>query len=184
VATVAVPIVLAVNSRAREAEGNRNISIDVASVRAIAQHGYKSGPTKTPDLAEEVPGWRRFAPTARPFSSDTSGESGTARMQSTPPPALQGTQHKEEAARQSSHSPPLRFLAKPRQSDKQRLNEQAESTNSLTDATDARDRIAKHREVVLREFLRWREQLLLSDEKSPQAAEHVVDEFLRSPGKH
>jgi hypothetical protein len=172
IATVAVPIVLAVNSRALEAEGNRDISqlIDAASARAIAQQGSTGTTASRPDLAWEVPGWRRFVPKERRFNSDASGENSPARMRSTPPPALQGTQHDEEAARQSPHSQQQRFSAEPLQSDRQR-RQQAESRNSPTDATDARDRIAKHREAVFQEFLRWRELLL-------------IDEHLRSQGKH
>jgi hypothetical protein len=151
-----VPIVLAVNSRALEAKGNRDISqlIDAASARAIAQQGSMSGSKSTADLAMDVPGWRRFVPTEHPFNSDTSGEGGTA--------ASGGIQHKEEVAGQSPRSRQQHFSAEPRQSVEQRLNQQAGSGNSPTDATDARDRTAKHREAVLREFLRWREQMLLS----------------------
>src|SRR5215472_1189761 len=68
IATVAVPIVLAVNRRALEAKGNHDISqlIDAASAQ-----GSMSG--SRADLAMDVPGWRRFVPTERPFNSDTSG---------------------------------------------------------------------------------------------------------------
>jgi hypothetical protein len=186
IATVAVPIVLAVNSRALEAEGNRDISqlINAGSARATAQQGSMSGSRSRPDLAVEVPGWRRFVPTERRLNGDTGGESGGARTQTTPQRALRGIQHKEEVARQSLHSRQQRFSAAPRQSGEQRVNQQAGSGNSPTDATDAKDRIAKHREAVLREFLRWREQMLLSHKKPPQAAQDVSDESLRSAGKH
>jgi len=73
IATIAVPIALAVNSRALEAKGSRDISqlIDAASARAVAQQGSMSGSESRSDLAMDVPGWRRFAPTERPFNSDT-----------------------------------------------------------------------------------------------------------------
>jgi len=92
IATVAVPIVLAVSSQALEARGNHDISqlIDAASASAISQQGSVGGPTSRPDLAWEVPGWRRFVPTERRFNNDTSGQRGTARMHSTPPPAVTG----------------------------------------------------------------------------------------------
>src|SRR5947207_1526620 len=63
IATVAVPIVLAVNTRALETEGTRDNSqlIDAASARVITRQGS----TSRPDLATEVPGWRRFVPTER-----------------------------------------------------------------------------------------------------------------------
>ena len=162
--TVAVPIVLAVNSRALEAKGNRDISqlIDAASARAIAQQGSMSGSKSTADLAMDVPGWRRFVPTEHPFNRDTSGEGATVRVQTTPQRASGGIQHKEEVAGQSPRSRQQHFFAEPRQSVEQRLNQQAGSGNSPTDATDAGDRTAKHREAVLREFLRWREQMLPS----------------------
>ena len=64
IATVAVPIVLAVNTRVLETGGNRDISqlSDAASAHAKAHQGS----TSRPDPAMEVPGWRRFVPTARP----------------------------------------------------------------------------------------------------------------------
>jgi TRAP-type uncharacterized transport system substrate-binding protein len=85
IATVAVPIVLAVNSRALETQGNHDISqlIEAASSRAIAQQG-----------SSEVPGWRRVVPTERRLNSATGGESDSARTQS-------GTQHKEQVAREA-----------------------------------------------------------------------------------
>jgi hypothetical protein len=185
IATIAVPIVLAVNSRALETEGNRDISqlMEAASARAIAQQGSSSGPTSRPQQAMEVPGWRHFVPTEGRLKSATGGESGSARTQSTPQRALQGTQYKKEVARLSPYSQQQRFSAEPRQSDEQRLNNQAESGNSTPDTTAGRARIAKQREALLREFLRWREQFSLSHKQPPQAAEDVFDEFMRSRGK-
>src|SRR5205823_270926 len=62
IATVAVPIVLAVNTRALEANGNGDISqLAHTSARAIARQGLRS----SSDLAMEVPGWHRFVPTER-----------------------------------------------------------------------------------------------------------------------
>jgi hypothetical protein len=164
IATVAVPIVLAVNSRALEAKGSHDISqlIDAASARAVAQQGSMSGSKSRADLTMDVPGWRRFVPTERPLNSDTTGEGGTVRMQTTPQRASGGIQHKKEVAGQSPRSRQQRFSAEPRQSGEQRLNQQAGSGNSPTDATDVRDRTAKNREAVFREFLRSREQMLLS----------------------
>jgi uncharacterized protein len=164
IATVAVPIVLAVNSRALEAKGSHDISqlIDAASARAVAQQGSMSGSKSRADLTMDVPGWRRFVPTERPLNSDTTGEGGTVRMQTTPQRASGGIQHKKEVAGQSPRSRQQHFSAEPRQSGEQRLNQQAGSGNSPTDATDARDRTAKNREAVFREFLRSREQMLLS----------------------
>jgi TRAP-type uncharacterized transport system substrate-binding protein len=169
IATVAVPIVLAVNSRALEAEGNRDISqlMNAASARAIAHQGSAS----SPDLAMEVPGWRRFVPTERRLTGDTGGKSGSTRTQSTPLAASRGIQHKEEVARQSQHSRQQHFSVQPRESGGQRSNEQAGLGNSSMDKTDANDRVAKHREEVLQEFLRWREELLLSHKKPRQATE-------------
>jgi uncharacterized protein len=71
IVTVAVPIVLAVNTRTRETEGNRDTSqlIDAASASAIAHQGSAS----RPDLAMEVPGWRRFVPTERRLTGDRGG---------------------------------------------------------------------------------------------------------------
>jgi uncharacterized protein len=167
IATVAVPIVLAANTRTLEIDGTRDISqlIDAASARARAHQGSAS----TPDLAMEVPGWRRFVPTERRLNADTGGESGSARTQSTPQAASLGVRHKEEAARQSPRQ--QHFSAEPRESEGQRSNEQIGTGNSFTDKTGASDRVAKHREAVLQEFLRWREQLLLSHKKLPQATE-------------
>jgi uncharacterized protein len=96
ISTVAVPIVLAVNSRALETQGNHDISqlIEAASSRAIAQQGSSSGPISRPDLAMEVPGWRRVVPTERRLNSATGGASDSARTQS-------GTQQKEQVAREA-----------------------------------------------------------------------------------
>jgi uncharacterized protein len=161
IATVAVPIVLAVNTRALETERNRDISqlMDAASARA------------GPDLAMEVPGWRRFVPTERRLPGDTGGESGSARTQSTPQAASHGIRHKEQVARQSPYSRQQHVSSEPRESGGQRSKEQAGIGNSSGDKTDVSDRIAKRREAVLRDFLRWREQLLLSHKKPPQATE-------------
>jgi uncharacterized protein len=168
IAIVAVPIVLAVNTRTLETEGNRDSSqlIDAASARAIAHQGSAS----RPDLAMEVPGWRRFVPTERRLTGDRGGESGS-RTQSMPQAASHGIQHKEQVARQSPHSPRQHFSAEPRESGGQRSDEQAGFGNASRDKTDASDRAAKHREAVLQEFLRGREQLLLSHKKPPQATE-------------
>jgi TRAP-type uncharacterized transport system substrate-binding protein len=156
IATVAVPIVLAVNSRALEAEGNRDISqlMDAASARA------------RPDLTMEVPGWRRFAPIERRLPGDSGRESGSARTQSTRQAPSRGIQHKEEVARQSQYS-----RQQPRESGGQRSKEQAGIGSSSGDKTDVGERVTKHREAVLQEFLRAREQLLLSHKKPPQARE-------------
>jgi uncharacterized protein len=168
IATVAVPIVLAVNTRTLETQGNRDSSqsIDTASARAIAHQGSAS----SPDLAMEVPGWRRFVSTER-LTGDRGGESGSTRTQSMPQVASHGIQPKEEVARQSPHSRRQHFSAEPRQSGGQRSDEQAGFGNAPRDKTDASDRVAKHREAVLQEFLRGREQLLLSHKKPPQATE-------------
>jgi uncharacterized protein len=165
IATVAVPIVLAVNSRALEAKGNRDVAefADATSARAIARQGSRS----TSDLAMEVPGWRRFVPTERHLNGDTDGKSGTATTQSTPEAASPSIPHKKEVARQSPHSRRPPFSAEPRESGGQRVNEQARAGDSTGDET-ASNRAEKHREVVLREFLRWREQLLLSHKQPPQ----------------
>ena len=158
IATVAVPIVLAVNSRALEAKGNHDVAefADATSTRAIALHGSRS----TSDLAMEVPGWRRFVPAER-HQKNTEGESGTTTTQSTLAPESPSIPHKKEVARQSLHSRRPPFSAEPRLSGGQRANEQARVGDSTRDETDS-NRAEKHREVVLREFLRWREQLLLS----------------------
>jgi hypothetical protein len=169
IATVAVPIVLAVNTRALETEGDRDNSqsIDAASARVITHQGS----TSRPDLATEVPGWRRFVPTERRLTGDTGGESGSASTQSTPGPALQIKRHKEEVALPFPQSRQQHFFAEPRESGGQRLNQQAGIENSSRDSTDVSNRVAKHREAVLHEFLRWREQLLLSHKKPPQGTE-------------
>ena len=169
IATVAVPIVLAVNTRALETEGNRDNSqlIDAASARMITYQGS----TSRPDLATEVPGWRRFVPTERRLTGDTGGESGSASTQSTPGPALQIKRHKEEATLRFPQSRQQHFFAERRESGGLRSNQQAGIENSSGDSTDISNRVAKHREAVLHEFLRWREQLLLSHKKPPQGTE-------------
>jgi len=161
--TVAVPIVLAVNTQAPETGGDRDIPqlSDAAPAHAKAHQGSPS----TSDLAMEVPGWRRFVTTERRLNGDTGGERGSA-TQSIPQAASRGTPHKEQAARQSLHSRQQHFSAQPPESGSQPANEQA----GIEDATgDARNLAAKHREAVLREFLRRREQLLLSQKYAQPA---------------
>jgi hypothetical protein len=164
IATVAVPIVLAVNSRA----GNRDVAefADATSAHAIAHQGS----TSRPDLAIEVPGWRRFVPTERPLNGNTG--SGSARTQSIPQAASRSILQKEQVARQSSPSR-QQHLSAP-ESGSQRANEQAGIGDTTGDENDASNLAAKHREAVLREFLRRREQLLLSHEPPPQATGDVV----------
>lgn len=166
IATVAVPIVLAVNTRALETEGDRDIAqlSDAASAHEIAHQGS----TSRLDRAMEVPGWRRFVPTERRLNGNTGGERGSA-TQSTPQAASRGISHKEEVARQSLHSRQQHFSAQPPEPGSQRANEQAGIGDATGDETDASKLAAKHREAVLREFLRRREQLLLSHKQPPQA---------------
>jgi hypothetical protein len=168
VATVAVPIVLAVNTRAPEANGNRDISqFADTSARAIARHGSRS----RSELAMEVPGWRRFVPTERRLKADTGRERGGATI---PQAASRGIPQKENVTRQSLHSRQERFSAQPPESGSQRAIEQAGIGHATGGETGAGDLAAKHREAVLREFLRSREQLLRSHKPPPQATEDVV----------
>jgi hypothetical protein len=165
IATVAVPIVLAVNTRSLETENNRDISqfIDAASARATAHQGS----TSRRDLALEVPGWRRFVPTERRINDNSGAATGHRRTQSTPQPAFPVRQHQREVAGQS----PQNLSAEPREAGAPRSSEQAASGSSSSNKADASDRVAKGREAVLHEFLRWREQELLSHKKPPQATE-------------
>src|SRR6516162_8672030 len=171
IATVAVPIVLAVNTRSLEAKGNPDVSqlSDAAPAHARAHQAS----TSTPDLAMEVPGWRRFVPTERRLNGDTGGERGRV-TQSTPQAASSGIPHKEEVARQSLHSRQQHFSAQPPESGSQRANERGGVGDATRDETDASNLAAKHREAVLREFLRSREQSLLSHKQPPQATEDVL----------
>jgi uncharacterized protein len=169
VATVAVPIVLAVNSRALQSEGHRNMSqlIDTTSSRVVAQHGLSSASVSRPEQTTEVPGWQRFVP----------------RTQPAPQPTLRAMQHHKGEASLSSRLRQQRFSAEPRQSDEQRLNEKAQSGSSTTDTTAGRAYIAQQQRTLLREFLRWREPFSPNKEP-PQPTEDVFDEFMRSRGKH
>jgi TRAP-type uncharacterized transport system substrate-binding protein len=171
IATVAVPIVLAVNTRALEANGNRDISqfADAISARAIARQGSRS----RSDLAMEVPGWRRFVPAERRLNGNTGGERGGA-TQSIPQAASRGIPQKEDVTRQSLHSRQQHFSAQPQESGSQRANEQAGIGDATGDETDASNFAAKHRKAVLREFLRSREQLLLSHKQPPQATQDIL----------
>ena len=170
IVTVGVPIVLAVNTRALETGGGRDISqlSDAAPAHARARQGS----TSRPDLAMEVPGWRRFVPTERGLNGDTG--SGSARTQSIPQAGSRAIPQKENVARQSLQSRQQHFSGQPPESGSQRANEQAGIGDATGDKTDASNLAAKHREAVLREFLRRREQLLLSDKRPPQATGDVV----------
>jgi hypothetical protein len=114
IATVAVPIVLAVNTQA--ANGNSDISELADAISA------RQGSRSSSDLAMEVPGWHRFVPA-----------------------------QKRGGATQ----------------------EQAGIGDATRDETDARNLAAKHRGAVLQEFLRSREQLLLSHKQPPQATQDI-----------
>jgi hypothetical protein len=118
----------------------------------------------------EVPGWRRFVPSERRLNGDIG--SGSARTQSTPQGASRGMPQKEEVARQSLHSRQQHFSGQPPESGSQ--HEQAGIGDATEDKTDANNLVAKHRETVLREFLRGREQLLLSHKQPPQSTEDVL----------
>jgi hypothetical protein len=174
--------VLAVNGRAPQNEGHRDMSqlIGAASSRATAQQGLPSVSVSRPDQTTEVPGWRRFAPEARGAAG---GGGARARTQPTPQPTLRVTQHDQDEASLSSRSRQQRLSGEPRQSDEQRSNEQAQSASSTTDTTAGRVHIAQQREALLREFLRWRARFPSSNKKAPQATEDVFDEFMRSRGK-
>lgn len=175
IATVAVPIVLAVNTRAVEANGSRDISkfADATSAHqessAIAHQESRS----RSDLAMEVPGWRRFVPAEHRLNANTGGERGGGTP-SIPQAASRGIPQKEDVTRQSLHSRQQHFPARPPESGSQRANEQAGIGDTTGNETDAGDLAAKHREAVLREFLRSREQLLLSHKQPPQATEDVL----------
>jgi len=165
IVTVAVPIVLAVNTRVLETGGDRDIS--QLSDAALAHQGS----TSRPDLTMEVPGWRRFVPTEGGLNGDTG--SGSARTQSIPQAGSRAIPQKENVARQSLQSRQQHFSGQPPESGSQRANEQAGIGDATGDKTDASNLAAKHREAVLREFLRRREQLLLSH-KPPEATGDVV----------
>jgi len=167
IVTVAVPIVLAVNTRALETGGGRDISqlSDAAPAHARAHQGS----TSRPDLTMEVPGWRRFVPT----EGGLNGHTGSASSQSIPQAASRAIPQKENVARQSLQSRHQHFSVQPPESGSQRTNEQAGIGDATGDKTDASNLAAKHREAVLREFLRRREQLLLSH-KPPEATGDVV----------
>jgi len=171
IATVAVPIVLAVNTQPLRANGNRDVAefADATSARAITRQGSRS------DLGTEVPGWRRFVAAERRLNSNTGGERGSARTQSSPQAESPSSiPHKEEIARQSLHSQRPPFSAEPRESRHQRPNVEAGIGDSTKNETDASDSATKHREAVLQEFLRWREQLLPSHKQPPQTTEDIV----------
>ena len=167
IVTVAVPIVLAVNTRALETGGGRDISqlSDAAPAHARAHQGS----TSRPDLTMEVPGWRRFVPT----EGGLNGHTGSASSQSIPQAGSRAIPQKENVARQSLQSRHQHFSVQPPESGSQRTNEQAGIGDATGDKTDASNLAAKHREAVLREFLRRREQLLLSH-KPPEATGDVV----------
>lgn len=121
----------------------------------------------------EVPGWRRFVPAEHRLNANTGGERGGATP-SIPQAASRGIPQKEDVTRQSLHSRQQHFSARPPESGSQRANEQAGIGDATGDKTDAGDLAAKHREAVLREFLRSREQLLLSHKQPPLATEDVL----------
>ena len=184
IATVAVPIVLAVNSRALESKGNHDISqlMDAASASAIAQQGSMSGPTSRPDVAMEVPGWLRFVPTERRLKGARREETAGARTQSTPQPASQGTP-REASARQSSGASrtkpttPNGYTDQQRQALFQDFLRWREQPTTPTGYTD------QQRQALFQDFLRWREQSSPSHKQSYQADQDVFNEFMRSLGK-
>jgi uncharacterized protein len=161
IATVAVPIVLAVNSRALSTAGNREIARlgRAESLPAAGRHG--------PDLAMEVPGWRRFVPNeSRPRGAASAEQSGT------------GT-----AARPTAGSAPERVpretVARPSSGERPSKAQQESGTPPIT-APAAGGYTDQEKQALYREFLRWREQF--SSHKQPQSSEDVFNEFMRSLG--
>jgi uncharacterized protein len=83
VATVAVPIVLAVNSRTMNDQGNRGSSQPINAAPLASAPRPPSNPGSRPDPAMDVPGWRRIVPTESRFKTAMGAETGSRKMQST-----------------------------------------------------------------------------------------------------
>jgi uncharacterized protein len=82
IATVAVPIVLAVNSRTMKGEENGGPSQAIGAAPLPSATRPPSNPGSRRDLAMDVPGWRRFVPTeSRPKTAVAA--TGSRKMQST-----------------------------------------------------------------------------------------------------
>ena len=156
IATVAVPIVLAVNSRALRTAGNREISqlSRAELLRAAGQQRWSSGTASRPDLAMEVPGWRHFVPSeSRPRGATSAERSGTATRSTTsarPSPDGQLSKTQEGSGASPTATP---------------------GTGVYTD---------QQKQALYRDFLRWRKQF--SSDKQPEASEDVFNEFMRSMG--
>jgi len=83
IATVAVPIVLAVNSRAMKDEENHGPSQPTRAAPLPSATRPPSNSGSGPDLATDVPGWRRFVPTESRPKAAMGAETGSRKMQST-----------------------------------------------------------------------------------------------------
>jgi hypothetical protein len=169
IATVAVPIVLAVNSRSLITAGNREISrlSRAELLRATNQQRSSSGAASRPDLAMEVPGWRHFVPSeSRPRGATSAERSGGSTA----------TRPTTELAPERS---PRETSARP--SPDGQLSKTQEGSGTSPAATPGTGAYTdQQKQALYRDFLRWRKQF--SSHKQPEASEDVFNEFVRSLG--
>ena len=183
VATVAVPVVLAVNSRALGTERRSELSrlVDVLSTPPAVP--LPSPATMTAYQAAEVPGWRRVTSAdLRPANAATAAprhEAQAARQKDAVAPAAprssEASQTREELAQQFIQYWQQRsFAEKHRWDPIQERSGTSTQTRSGTSAAAA----AQEWEALMREFLRWRAQN--HPEQSPQASGEVFEAVLHT----
>jgi hypothetical protein len=154
IATVAVPIVLAVNSRASSTAGNREIA-RLSRAELLRATG------------QQVPGWRHFVPSeSRPKAATSAKRNGTSTATRPPTELAPERMPRETSARPSSNGP---------------LSKTQEGSGTSPTATPGTGVYTdQQKQALYRDFLRWRKQF--SSHKQPETSEDVFNEFMRSLG--
>jgi TRAP-type uncharacterized transport system substrate-binding protein len=183
VATVAVPIVLAVNDRMPAAARYSEV-FRLVDALSLSPSGPSPGTaTVTAYQAAEVPGWRRIIAAdlrqknvARAASRhETQGARQKDAEASATPRSSEASQNKEELAQQFIHYWQQHAFAEKHQSD---ASQESSGTSTQRRSGVSAAAAAQEWETLMREFLRWRAQN--HPEQSPQASGEVFEEVLHT----
>jgi uncharacterized protein len=183
VATVAVPVVLAVNNRALEGRRFNQLSRLIDAVAAGLAAPSPNTAAMTASAAAEVPGWRRITPAevraagvaraAAQREAQASTEKGAQAPAGAPSGAA--SQNKAELAQQFIRYWQQHAFAEKNQSDPAQ-GRSGTSTQRKSEASPAA--AAQEWEALMEEFLRWRAENY--PEQSAQTSGEVFEEVLHT----